>query len=68
MARHGRGDWSLPQEGLNWDHVQVAVLMDLRDELQKLNRLLACPNFVAIPQILRDIKKNTTKRKRKPSK
>lgn len=26
------------------EHVQTALLMDIRDELQTLNRLLGCPN------------------------
>ena len=47
-----------------WDQVQVALLMDLRDELKKLNALLHCHNFVAIPQKLDAIKRNTTKKKR----
>jgi hypothetical protein len=47
-----------------WERVQVAVLMDLRDELKRLNNLLACPNFVAIPRILRGIRRNTARRKR----
>lgn len=48
--------------------VQVAVLMDLRDELQKLNTLLNCQNFIDIPAILRTIRRNTTKpRRRKKS-
>jgi hypothetical protein len=41
------------------DGVSVAVLMDIRDELQKLNALLACPNFTSIPTILRTIRRNT---------
>jgi len=40
----------------------LAVLMDIRDELQALNRLLSCPNFVEIPFILREIKRNTRKK------
>jgi len=35
-------------------HSQLAVLMDIRDELQTLNRIFACPNFTALP---RDISK-----------
>ena len=48
-----------------WEQLQLAVLMDLRDELQKLNRLLGCQNFIEIPTILREIRRNTTKKKRK---
>lgn len=65
------------KENINWkldtngdgtttiEVVQVAVLMDIRYELQKLNLLLHCPNFTAIPAILRTIRRNTTKRKRR---
>lgn len=48
------------------DGAQLAVLQDIRDELQKLNQLLHCPNCIAIPAILREIRQNT--RKRKPAK
>ena len=51
----------------SWDGAQLAVLMDIRDELKRLNALLHCSNFIAIPNILRDVKRNTArKRKRKP--
>jgi Tfp pilus assembly protein PilO len=45
--------------------IQAAVLQDIRDELQKLNRVFACPNFQDVPQILREIRRNTAKKKRK---
>lgn len=45
----------------DWEMVRVSVLMDIRDELQKLNALLHCSNFVAIPQILRRVSANTAK-------
>lgn len=50
---------------LSWDEVQVAVMMDIRDELKRLNAVLHCPNFLDIPHKLERIKRNTTK-KRKP--
>lgn len=45
---------------------KLAVLMDIRDELKTLNRLLACPNFLQIPTSLREISAHTKPRKRKP--
>jgi hypothetical protein len=45
--------------------IQLALLMDLRDELQRLNALLNCTNFTEIPGTLLGIKRNTTKPKRK---
>jgi hypothetical protein len=41
----------------------LATLMDIRDELQTLNRLLSCTNFVNIPRTLRQIAQQTKKRK-----
>ena len=51
-----------------FDGAQLAVLMDLRDELQKLNQLLHCQNFVNIPRKLDRISANTAKprKRRKP--
>jgi len=56
MARHRNGNWNLPDGKVEtWDQVQVAVLMDIRDELQKLNRLMECSNvragFIALQRI-----------------
>lgn len=67
-TRKANIDWSLPtnQNGtVAIEFVQVALLMDLRDELQKLNRLLHCSNFLEIPRILRTIRHNTTKPRRR---
>lgn len=38
--------------------------MDIRDELQALVRILCCPDTQRIPRYLRDIRRNTTKKKR----
>lgn len=48
-------------------HVQTAVLMDIRDELQRLNSLLHCYRFIGIPNQLEKIVRNTAKRRRKKS-
>lgn len=49
----------------DWQRAGIAVLMDIREELRRLNLLLHCPNFTRIPQTLREIQKNTKKRKRR---
>lgn len=74
MARHKDTNWNLPEgkHGVrstthSWESIHSALLMDIRDELKELNRLLNCRNFIAIPSILRGIRTNTTKRKRKVS-
>jgi hypothetical protein len=67
--RRGVG-WETPTSNdFRWEHVTVEVLMDIREELQRLNTLLHCSNFVAIPHKLERIARNTVKpRKRKPTK
>lgn len=51
-----------------YEQIQVALLNDIRAELREVrNRLapLQCHNFLAIPQTLKRISRNTAK-KRKP--
>lgn len=48
-----------------YEHAQLAVLMDIRDELQELNYTLGCQNCLDIPNILRRIQRNTAKPKAK---
>ena len=52
--------------GNNWDRdaMQVVLLMDIRDELQKLNALLHCQNFVGIPRTLKTIARKIPTRKK----
>lgn len=68
MARFKDVEWKLPEtadgRAATWDAVRVAVLMDIRDELKTLNRLLGCPNFTSVPEILRGIRRNTSKPRR----
>lgn len=49
----------------SWEQAQTALLMDIRQELRKLNNLLNCPNFLGIPYKLDRISKNTHKPKRR---
>jgi hypothetical protein len=49
----------------DWERVGIAVLMDIRHELQRLNGLLHCFNFMTIPSKLDRIGRNTAKPKRK---
>jgi len=69
MARHKNANWNLAEPKVtSWEEASVAVLMDIRDELQRLNALLYCGNFTAIPSTLRAIRRNTAKpRKTKDS-
>ena len=54
-------DGTLP----TWERVGIAVLMDIRDELQRLNGLLRCDSFLNIPRHLRAIDMNTRRKKPK---
>lgn len=63
--RHKDANWTIEGEALTYEQAQLAVLMDLRDELKKLNALLHCGNFVAIPGVLREIRENTKPRKKR---
>lgn len=64
--RFKNSEWKL---GTNSDgtvpisHCQTAVLMDIRDELQRLNSLLRCYRFIGIPNQLEKIVRNTAKRR-----
>jgi hypothetical protein len=42
----------------------LAVLMDIRDELKRLNKLLHCSNFVQIPATLRGLRPDIAKLKK----
>jgi hypothetical protein len=63
MPRYKDAVWTIP-EPTTWDGAHAAVLMDIRDELQQLNRLLSCGNCLGIPHTLKLIARNTAKRKR----
>lgn len=65
-TRHKNVNWNLGSivGSPSWNQVQIALLMDIRDELQTLNRLLGCQNFIRIPRVLDSIAANT-KPKRK---
>ena len=68
MSRKKDVNWNLPEKAETWEQVQVALLMDLRDELKRLNNLLGCPNFIAVPEILRGIRRKLPTRRRKKRK
>jgi len=73
MARHKNLDWNLLElqkqsDGsfvCNVETIHAALLMDIRDELKRLNALLHCGNFIDIPHKLERIAYNTVKPKKK---
>jgi hypothetical protein len=74
MARHKNTQWFLTEKpGRNADGsesyssstIQMALLMDIRDELRDLNLLLNCHRFLSIPIQLEAIRRNTAKKREK---
>ena len=67
MARFKDVNWSLRETASGQPHsnddVTQAILMDLRDELKRLNVVFACERFQCIPHVLDQIRRNTTKRR-----
>lgn len=57
-------DWD-GQVRFTYEGLQIAVLCQMRDELKRLNSLLHCHNALEIPALLRAIKRNTAKKKRR---
>lgn len=46
------GVWQTDEGKYDSNNVQRAILLDIRAELQRLNSLLHCQNFLAIPRTL----------------
>jgi hypothetical protein len=55
--------WTIPTGTVSYDQARLAVLMDIRCELNQLNNLLQCPNFLNLPHDIAVIKANTTPEK-----
>ena len=71
MPRFKNMDWDIAGSGTG-SRVQVdiegailAVLMDLREEIQRLNMLLHCPNFMVIPGKLERIARKLPSRRKR---
>jgi len=65
MARRRNADWNLPERCQDWEQAGVAVLMDIRDELQALRRLANCPRIPVALDAMRDLGIAARRRKRK---
>ena len=69
-TRHKNVNWTLPEgtpgeKGRSthlWDSIHAALLMDIRDELQRLNHLLHCQNFQGLPHAIRRIDRRLAKK------
>lgn len=58
-TRHKNRVWNTGEGGdsVTWNGAQLAVLMDIRDELQTLTRILGCTNFLNMPHELRALRR-----------
>ena len=59
--RHANANWNLPGTLAKWDQVNTALLMDLRDGLDAIQRNTAplqCSNALKIPALLRKIEQH----------
>jgi len=67
MARYKDYDWNVCRNAdgtYSIDLIKVNLLMDIRDELKRLNALLNCPHFTGIPTTLRSIRRALPSRKK----
>lgn len=65
MTRRGarvNAEWQTPEKGWTWEHVAIEVLMDIREELRGIHRLVACGNVSAGFVAMRSIDKHMQKR------
>ncbi len=62
MARHKNESWDCTTDGrITTADAQLAVLMDIRDELQALNRTLSCRNVIGGMVALQRLDKRVAK-------
>ncbi len=60
--RHKDVNWNLPDKiDSTWNYIYLSMLMDIRDELKKLNRVFECKRFLDVPTHLSEIALNTKK-------
>jgi hypothetical protein len=73
MARHKDTDWNLSEGTLSsdgkrtthsWDAIHSALLMDIRDELKRINSVLHCYDFLKLPRAVDSIRRNTARPKK----
>ena len=54
MARYKDANWDFANKLTDNDHIRIALLMDLRDELKQLNK-----NMIQQHELLQSIRRNT---------
>jgi hypothetical protein len=67
-TRHKDAEWTVEVNSdgrTSWEAAQLAVLMDIRDELKRVNFTLRCQETQRIPQTLKDIRRLLAKRRKR---
>jgi hypothetical protein len=65
--KHRNANWTVYRElggRVSHDDAELCVLLDIREELKRLNTLLHCENFMSLPDVMRGVRANTTTIKR----
>ena len=65
MARHKNGNWNLPDTMPDWKTVTIPLLMDIRDELQAIRRLVECYRLPRALDAVIELGADARRRKRK---
>ena len=66
-TRYKNRNWRIETNSdgrISHNDVRLAVLMDIRAELQQINRIIGCRNFMMIPGQLEVIARNTARRRK----
>jgi hypothetical protein len=61
--RQKNQNWHLPTP-VNWEHVPIALLMDIRDELQGIRSLLSCHRVPRALDALYEVGQDIRRKKR----
>lgn len=68
MRRNRNAEWTDANNdgSCTWDQAKIAVLMDIREQLQYIAGVLRCSNFQDISRKLERIARQTKRRRKKP--
>jgi hypothetical protein len=59
--------WQTAEGKYDADSVQRCILLDIREALQAIRARLDCGEFIGIPARLRQIERNTRRKRKKPA-
>jgi hypothetical protein len=65
-TRHRDVNWTIHRNDngtVSYEAAQLAVLMDIRDELKRIRQRVDCAETLSIPRLLRSIVRNTARQR-----